>query len=60
MIKNVNTIEEYRSTDKGSMLQQAGRTVSQRERPQTRSIPDGIMRYGMLYMTGLSIPVPLY
>jgi Ubiquitin-like modifier-activating enzyme ATG7 N-terminus len=28
MIKNVNTIEEYRSIDKGSMLQQAGRTVS--------------------------------
>jgi ubiquitin-like modifier-activating enzyme ATG7 len=27
MIKNVNTIEEYRSIDKGNMLQQAGRTV---------------------------------
>jgi ubiquitin-like modifier-activating enzyme ATG7 len=27
-IKNVNTIEEYTKTDKMSMLQQAGKTVS--------------------------------
>ncbi|ERF70525.1 Ubiquitin-like modifier-activating enzyme ATG7 [Endocarpon pusillum Z07020] len=27
MIKNVNTIEDYKGTDKGSMLQQAGRTI---------------------------------
>lgn len=28
MIKNVNTIEEYRSLDKGSILDKAARTVS--------------------------------
>ena len=28
MIKNVNTVEDYKGIDKGSMLQQAGRTVS--------------------------------
>jgi hypothetical protein len=28
MIKNVNTIEEYRSLDKGSILNQQARTVS--------------------------------
>lgn len=28
MIKNVNTIEEYRNLDKGAVLNQAGRTVS--------------------------------
>ena len=27
MIKNVNTIEEYKDTDKISLLQQAGKTV---------------------------------
>ena len=27
MIKNVNTIEEYKNIDKAAMLQQAGRTV---------------------------------
>ena len=30
MIKNVNTIEEYRSLDKGAILSQAARTVRQR------------------------------
>lgn len=29
MIKNVNTIEEYKSLDKGAILTQAGRTVRQ-------------------------------
>ena len=29
MIKNVNTIEEYRNLDKTAILAQAGRTVSQ-------------------------------
>ncbi len=29
MIKNVNTIEEYNSLDKGAILTQAGRTVRQ-------------------------------
>ena len=28
MIKNVNTVEEYKEIDKISMLQQAGKTVS--------------------------------
>lgn len=28
MIKNVNTIEEYKNFDKAMLLQQAGRTVS--------------------------------
>ena len=28
MIKNVNTIEEYKNLDKAGFLQQAGRTVS--------------------------------
>jgi len=28
MIKNVNTIEEYRSIDKNALLLQAGKTVS--------------------------------
>jgi len=28
MIKNVNTVEEYKGVDKIHMLQQAGRTVS--------------------------------
>ncbi len=28
MIKNVNTIEEYKDIDKINMLQQAGKTVS--------------------------------
>lgn len=28
MIKNVNTIEEYRNADKALMIQQAGKTVS--------------------------------
>jgi len=30
MIKNVNTIEEYRSLDKGSILNQQAHTVSLR------------------------------
>ena len=29
MIKNVNTIEEYRNLDKGAILSQAARTVRQ-------------------------------
>lgn len=29
MIKNVNTIEEYRTLDKGAILSQSGRTASQ-------------------------------
>lgn len=28
LIKNVNTIEEYRNTDRTHILQQAGKTVS--------------------------------
>lgn len=48
MIKNVNTIEEYRSADRGSMLQQAGRTVSPGQRSGTVVGPDDILRYGTL------------
>ena len=60
MIKNVNTIEEYRGIDKGNMLQQAGRTVSTGQRSGRVVRPDDILRYGTLSTTAPSILVLLY
>lgn len=48
MIKNVNTIEEYESTDRERMLQQAGRTVSPGQRAGIVVRPDDMLRYGTL------------
>lgn len=38
MIKNVNTIEEYRNMDKAHMLEQAGKTVKPIRQPHLGSI----------------------
>jgi Ubiquitin-like modifier-activating enzyme ATG7 N-terminus len=48
MIKNVNTIEEYRGIDKGGMLQQAGRTVSPPQYCEWMAIAHNSLRYGTL------------
>lgn len=59
MIKNVNTVEEYRGIDKGNMLQQAGRTVSTGHRSNRVASPDNMLRYGTLSTTAPSILVLL-
>lgn len=59
MIKNVNTIEEYRTIDKGSILQQAGRTASLDQLSICGAMSDNVLRYGTLSMMAPSILVLL-
>ena len=49
MVKNVNTIEEYRKLDKGIVLTQAARTVSTTSHPFRRLViaTHLVSRYGM-------------
>jgi hypothetical protein len=62
MIKNVNTIEDYRNMDKQRMILQAGKTVracqvTLSDLGQVINLP--IHRSGMLLTTALSTPVRL-
>lgn len=45
MIKNVNTIEEYRSLDKGAILSQAARTVRHHPKPPRSNVALPDYRY---------------
>ena len=45
MIKNVNTIEEYKELDKMNMLQQAGRTVRLLSDPRVKHVITNVCLY---------------
>lgn len=62
MIKNVNTIEDYRNLDKSAILTQAGRTVSNINTSMGFGCCDRLQqaRFGMLSMIARSILVRRY